>query len=128
MTSIDTTSARTGGSRIANWLLAFVLLLGAAFAARADDCSAYPGGVLDGFAGTPAPSQIKIDRNCTIRNYPGGMSTNFTFDTNDPTPYLVIFDNVAAHRQHAVRRRARAQDLAHQRLVDRASMMAVRTF
>ncbi len=94
MTSALQDSARTGGSRIANWLLAFVLLLGAAFAARADDCSAYPGGVLDGFAGTPAPSQIKIDRTCTIRNYPGGMRTNFNFDPNDLTPYLVIFDNV----------------------------------
>ena len=46
---------------------------------------------------SPAPLRlrnIKIDTNCTLRNYPGGMSTNFAFDNNDPTSYLVIFDNV----------------------------------
>src|SRR6476660_6051848 len=94
MKSIAAISQQTVGRRMANWLLALVLLFGAAFAAKADDCSSYPGGVLDGFAGTPAPSNIKIDTNCTIRNYPGGMSTNFAFDNNDPTSYLVIFDNV----------------------------------
>jgi hypothetical protein len=42
----------------------------------------------------PFPDNIKLDTNCTIRNYPEGMSTNFSFDNNDPTPYLIIFDNV----------------------------------
>jgi large repetitive protein len=51
-------------------------------------------GVIDGNVTQPAPSNVKIDTNCTIRNYPGGMSTNFSFDNNDPTPFLVIFDNV----------------------------------
>src|SRR5262245_33554168 len=69
MTSSGANSATGRGSRVANWLLACVLLLGAAVTARADDCSAYPGGVLDGFAGTPAPDNIKIDTNCTLRNY-----------------------------------------------------------
>ncbi len=74
-----------------------MLLLGTAASAQADDCSAYPGGVLDGFAGTVAPSQLSIDRNCTIRNYPGGMSTNFSFFTQpgqEDDRWLVIFDNV----------------------------------
>jgi uncharacterized repeat protein (TIGR01451 family) len=51
-------------------------------------------GVIDGNVVQPEPANVKIDTNCTIRNYPGGMSTNFSFDNNDPTPYLVIFDNV----------------------------------
>ncbi len=51
-------------------------------------------GLIDGNVTQPEPSNVKIDTNCTIRNYPGGMSTNFSFDNNDPTPYLVIFDNV----------------------------------
>lgn len=47
----------------------------------------------------PAPDNIKIDANCRIVNYPAslypfGINTNFSFDNNDPTPYLVIFDNV----------------------------------
>jgi uncharacterized repeat protein (TIGR01451 family) len=42
----------------------------------------------------PFPDNIKLDCNCTIKNYPEGMSTNFSFDNNDPTPYLIIFDNV----------------------------------
>ena len=51
-------------------------------------------GMIDGNVVQPEPANVKIDINCTIRNYPGGMSTNFSFDNNDPTPYLVIFDNV----------------------------------
>ncbi len=78
-------------------LLTVVLLLGTASSAQAEDCSDYPGGVLDGFAGTIAPSQLNIDQNCTIRNYPGGMSTNFSFFTQpgqEDDRWLVIFDNV----------------------------------
>ncbi|MCG6909780.1 MAG: DUF11 domain-containing protein [Deltaproteobacteria bacterium] len=41
-----------------------------------------------------APDNIKIDTDCTILNFPYGMSTNFSFDNNDTTSYLVIFDNV----------------------------------
>jgi len=52
-------------------------------------------GLIDGNVVQPAPANVKLDTNCTIRNYPGGMSTNFSFDNNDPTPYLIIFDNVA---------------------------------
>ena len=77
-------------------LILFALLLGAASSARADqfNCSDAPyNGVIDGNL-YPFPDNIKLDTNCTIKNYPGGMSTNFSFDNNDPTPYLIIFDNV----------------------------------
>jgi len=75
-------SERSGNRCVVHWLLAIVLLLGAAFSARADDCSALPNHTLDGFVpGTVAPSQINIDTNCTIRNFPGGLTTNFSFFT-----------------------------------------------
>jgi uncharacterized repeat protein (TIGR01451 family)/fimbrial isopeptide formation D2 family protein len=78
--------------------LALVLSLGTAFSAQAQDCSDF-GGVLDGFAGDIAPSQLQIDVNCTIRNYPASnpISTNFSFFTQPGQTderYLVIFDNV----------------------------------
>ncbi len=74
--------------------------------ARADDCSQYPGGVLDGFAGTVAPSQLNIDTNCTIRNFPASnpLSTNFSFLTQPGQTnqrWLVIFDNVVHTGQMA---------------------------
>src|SRR4029453_14103739 len=90
-------SSREGRSWIRIQLLALALLLGAAFSAHAEDCSQYPNGILDGATGTPAPSQLYIDRNCTIRNYPNGFTTNISFS---PQPgqtderWLVIFDNV----------------------------------
>ena len=79
-------------------LLAFLLLLGAAFGAHAEDCSTFPNNTLDGFVpGTVAPSNINIDGNCTIRNFPGGLTTNFSFFTQPGQTdqrWLVVFDNV----------------------------------
>src|SRR5262249_12739720 len=81
-------------------LLSIALWLGAAPPASAVsvNCSSFPNATLDGFVDpTPPPDQISIDTNCTIRNYPGGLSTNFSF--NNPggaggQNWLVIFDNV----------------------------------
>ena len=74
MTSIDTTSARTGGSRMANWLLACVLLLGAASAAQAQsavNCSDAPYfGVIDGDVYPDPPSQITIDGELYVIDHP----------------------------------------------------------
>ena len=57
------------------------------------------GGVLDGNVTPVAPSQIQVDGNCTIRNFPASnpLSTNFSFlsqpgQTDDR--WLLIFDNV----------------------------------
>jgi hypothetical protein len=100
MTANDTIgSARSGGRRKARWLLALLLLLGASHAARAENCSDYPGGIIDGYAGTPAPDQLQIDRNCVIRNYPASnpLGTNFSFYTQpgqSDRRWLVVFDNV----------------------------------
>lgn len=93
-------------------VFAVILLLGTSGIAEAVqyNCSDYP--LINGFhvidgevpttppfpPSSPAPDNIKIDVNCRIQNYPqgypGGFNTNFSFDNNDPTPYLVIFDNV----------------------------------
>jgi uncharacterized repeat protein (TIGR01451 family) len=85
--------------RSSNRLFAIVLLLCAAFSAQAQDCSDYPGGVIDGFAGDIPPSQLQIDRNCTIRNFPASnpLRTNFSFFTQPGQTnerWLIVFDNV----------------------------------
>lgn len=91
-------SAGRGGIATVLPLLLFALLMAMASSAGAQvqvDCSAPPyNGVIDGNVRPVPPTNVKLDTHCTILNYPGGMSTNFTFDNNDPTPYLVVFDNV----------------------------------
>ncbi len=74
--------------------------------AHAQDCSDYLNGLLDGEAGTIAPSQLQIDRTCTIRNYPAGneLGTNFSFLTQPGQTddrWVVIFDNVVHTGQMA---------------------------
>jgi hypothetical protein len=103
----DQSSVRAGGSGIGILLLAVAVWLATASSAQAfPACSDYPGGVIDGFDGTPAPSQLQIDRTCTIRNFPASspMRTNFSFLTqpgqNDER-WLVIFDNVVHTGQMA---------------------------
>src|SRR5882762_2962142 len=105
MSSSDVIRVGKGRGRFGLLLLAAALLLLGSAPARADDCSSFPNGIVDGFAGTPIPpAQINIDRNCTIRNYPGGMSTNFSFKTQPGQTderWLVIFDNVVHTGQMA---------------------------
>lgn len=99
--------ARIGSiRRLGVRLLAVIALLGLAVAAQAQDCSDFPNGVIDGFAGDIAPSQLQVDRNCTIRNFPASnpLSTNFSFltqpgQTNER--WLLIFDNVVHEGQMA---------------------------
>jgi uncharacterized repeat protein (TIGR01451 family) len=86
-------------------LLALALLALPARPAHADYCSDY-GGLLDGYAGTPAPSQLYIDMNCTIRNYPASnpFNTNISFSTKPGQTnqrWLVVFDNVVHTGQMA---------------------------
>ena len=100
MSSSDVIRAGRGSARFGGLLLAAALfLLGfAPDRATADDCSSFPNATLDGFVTPgPPPSNISIDTNCTIKNYPGGMSTNFSFDNpggQNGQEWLVIFDNV----------------------------------
>ena len=90
---------RPAGGSVALRLFACLALMLSAHSALAEDCSDYPNGVLDGATGTPAPSQLQIDRNCTIRNYPASnpLNTNFSFLTQPGQTdqrWIVIFDNV----------------------------------
>ena len=87
-------------------LCVLLLLLTAAFSANAQDCSDYPLGVIDGATGAIAPSQLQIDRNCTIRNFPASnpLRTNFSFLTQPGQTderWLVVFDNVVHTGQMA---------------------------
>src|SRR6266436_6255430 len=99
MTSSKTNNARPRGRWIRILLFAFGLLLLSAVPARAQSvggCVANFGGVIDGFVNPVPPSQINIDGNCTIRNFPASnpLTSNISF-TGTGRGWLVIFDNVA---------------------------------
>jgi uncharacterized repeat protein (TIGR01451 family)/fimbrial isopeptide formation D2 family protein len=86
-------------SQTTRWLFALAILMLGSVQAQADDCSSFPNGVLDGDTGAIAPSQIQVDRNCTIRNFPANnpLDTNFSFLTQPGQTdqrWIVIFDNV----------------------------------
>src|SRR5690349_7244064 len=94
----DTNNARALGSWIRILLFAFGLLLLSAVPARSQSvggCVANFGGVIDGFVNPVPPSQINIDGNCTIRNFPASnpLTSNISF-TGTGRGWLVIFDNV----------------------------------
>ncbi len=44
----------------------------------------------------PSPVQITIDTTCTFQNWPQSnpLTTTINFQTNDPSIYLIVFDNV----------------------------------
>jgi uncharacterized repeat protein (TIGR01451 family) len=78
-------------------LFVFAASLLAAAPAFAINCVADAGGVIDGFVNYPVPpSQIDVDGNCTIRNYPASnpLTSNISWFGNNPTSFLLIFDNV----------------------------------
>src|SRR5512139_3885079 len=79
-------------------LVLFALLLATAspVAGAEKFCSDPPYfGVIDGDR-HPAPIQITIDRDCTFQNFPQSkpLTTTINFHTNDPSIYLIIFENV----------------------------------
>ncbi len=98
MTSSKTNNARPRGSWIKILLFPLVLLLLSAVPSRAQSvggCVANFGGVIDGFVNPVPPSQINIDGNCTIRNFPASnpLTSNISF-SGTGRGWLVIFDNV----------------------------------
>src|SRR5215469_13104976 len=91
-------NARPSGSRIRILLFLLALLLLSAVTAHAQSaggCVANLGGVIDGFVTPVPPSQINIDGNCTIRNFPASnpLTSNISF-SGTGRGWLVIFDNV----------------------------------
>src|SRR6201997_4725924 len=98
MTSSRTSYVRVGYSWIGILLFAFAMSLLSAVPARAQSvggCVANFGGVIDGFVNPVPPSQINIDGNCTIRNFPASdpLTSNISF-AGTGRGWLVIFDNV----------------------------------
>src|SRR5262245_2011161 len=84
---------------IATLLFAFAISLLGSTEARAERCVADLGGVVDGFVTPNPPSQIQIDGNCIIKNFPASnpLRTNFSFYTspgNNNQRWLIIFDNL----------------------------------
>ncbi|MDH5321749.1 MAG: hypothetical protein OEW81_04905, partial [Gammaproteobacteria bacterium] len=88
------------GTTCVRLLAAITLLFAAATAnAQATDCSTFPNATLDGFVTPNPPSNINIDTNCTVRNFPASnpLTTNFSFFTRPGQTnerWLIIFDNV----------------------------------
>src|SRR5436189_132875 len=96
MTSRDTRHSRASLSGIRILLCAFALSLLSAVPTWAINCVADAGGIIDGFVNYPVtPSQINIDGNCRIQNYPASnpMTSNFSF-VGTLRWVLVIFDSV----------------------------------
>src|SRR5215471_16144587 len=98
MTSSNTNNARPLGSWIKILLFPLALLLLTAIPARAQSvggCVANFRGLIDGFVNPTPPSQINIDGNCTIRNFPASnpLTSNISF-VGTLSGALVIFDNV----------------------------------
>ncbi|MCK4704906.1 MAG: hypothetical protein KAT90_05465, partial [Gammaproteobacteria bacterium] len=95
---------------ISSLLLFVVLMMGAASSVQAGlFCSLPPfNGVVDGseralfggsYTGTvadPFPTQITIDTDCTFINFSASnpLTATLNFQTNDPSIYLITFDNV----------------------------------
>ncbi|MBI5664075.1 MAG: hypothetical protein HZC49_03135, partial [Nitrospirae bacterium] len=92
------TCGKQGFAFVIPLLILFALLIGTASPALGAEkfCSDAPYfGVIDGNI-RPAPTQITIDVDCTFKNFPvtKPLTTTINFQTNDPTIYLIIFDNV----------------------------------
>src|SRR5438093_11055047 len=99
MTSNDTNNAKPRSSWITILLFPLALLLLSALPAHADNCVADRGGVIDGYVNPVPPSQIQIDGNCTIRNFPASnpLTSNISFFTQpgqNNRRWLIVFDNV----------------------------------
>ena len=97
MTSSGTKHVRLG-QRIGILIFALAVSLLSAVQARAQSvggCVANFGGLIDGRVYPNPPSQINIDGNCTIRNFPASnpLTSNISF-AGTGRGWLVIFDNV----------------------------------
>src|SRR4030095_7016499 len=102
MISSNTNIAGPRGSWIRIPLFLFGLLLLTllsavpAHAQSVGGCVANFGGVIDGFVNPVPPSQINIDGNCTIRNFPASnpLTSNISWFGSNRTSWLLFFDNV----------------------------------
>jgi uncharacterized repeat protein (TIGR01451 family)/fimbrial isopeptide formation D2 family protein len=98
MSFSNTNNAKARGSWIKILLFPIVLLLLSAVPARAQSvggCVANFGGVINGNVNPNPPSQINIDGDCTIENFPASnpLTSNISF-AGGLRGALVIFNNV----------------------------------
>src|SRR5215467_9726235 len=98
MNSSGTKNTRPRGSWIRILLFVFGLLLLSAVSVHAQSvggCVANFGGVINGFVNPNPPSQINIDGDCTIENFPASnpLTSNISF-AGGLRGALVIFNNV----------------------------------
>jgi uncharacterized repeat protein (TIGR01451 family) len=100
MTFNHINTVRPRGSWIKFLLFPLALLLLTAVQAQSQSSVNCPspttGAVIDGFVNPVPPSQININGNCTIQNFPASnpLTSNISFFGNNATHWLVIFDNV----------------------------------
>src|SRR5215469_4592817 len=98
MISNHSNNARLRGSWIKILMFPLALLLLSALPARAQSvggCVANFGGVIDGFVNPNPPSQINLDGNCTIQNFPASnpLTSNLSF-FGPGSGWVVVFSNV----------------------------------
>src|SRR5262245_28952152 len=89
--------ARRFGAVMRLLLLAVVLIAPVPALAQSINCEDAPyNGLIDGNVYPSLPSQLTIDGNCTIRNYPASnpLDVNISFYAPGGGAYLVVFDNV----------------------------------
>ncbi|MCK4865605.1 MAG: isopeptide-forming domain-containing fimbrial protein, partial [Gammaproteobacteria bacterium] len=112
MSTINRHAAGHKSSRLGSRLLLLLaLLLGGLSQAQAGEfCVANPqfNGVIDGTVTYTSPpfetiTQITIDGNCTFKNFTASnpLSVTINFQTNDPSIYLISFDNVVSTKNMA---------------------------
>src|SRR5215470_10118366 len=95
----DINKVKPRGGWIKFLLFPLALLLLSAVPAQAQSSVNCPsptnGAVIDGFVNPVPPSQININGNCTIQNFPASnpLTSNISFFGNNATHWLVIFDN-----------------------------------
>jgi uncharacterized repeat protein (TIGR01451 family) len=98
--SYDPQESTTRGKRILRlFVLLALLAAGVSAHAQATDCSSFPNSTLDGYVDPNPPSNINIDGNCTVKNFPASnpLTTNFSFFTQpgqNNQRWLIVFDNV----------------------------------
>jgi uncharacterized repeat protein (TIGR01451 family) len=96
----DINKVKLRGSWTRFLLFSLALLLLTAVHAQAQSSVNCPsptnGAVIDGFVNPTPPSQININGNCTIQNFPASnpLTSNISFFGNNSAHWLVIFDNV----------------------------------
>ncbi len=105
-------------------LLLLALWLGQASIAHAQSpvqfsCRDDFAGLIDGNVVQPAAVERQARHQLHHPQLPGRNEHELQFDNNDPTPYLVIFDNVVHTGQMSCNALGGPQDLVHEQLVER---------